>query len=65
MKLLLGLLALAVLILNPGLVTALLGAVGALAVTAASQPACWAFTCGLLAANRHRNRTTAPKAGQA
>jgi hypothetical protein len=38
----------------PAAATALLGAVGALAVTAAAQPAVWAFAAGILAAPRIR-----------
>jgi hypothetical protein len=69
-KLWLILAALAALVLYfPAALAALIGALGTLAVTAAAQPACWAFGCGLLAANRHNThpatRATAPKAGQA
>ena len=70
MKLWLTLAALAVLALYfPAALAALLGTAGAIAIAAAAQPACWAFTCGVLVANRHNThpttRATAPKAGQA
>ena len=65
MKFFVGLLAALVVLYFPGAVAALIGALGALAVAASAQPACWAFLVGLLAANRPATHTTAPKAGQA
>jgi hypothetical protein len=66
-KFFIGLLAALAVLYFPGAVAALIGAVGALAVAASAQPACWAFLAGILAATRHRNPTarTAPKAAQA
>lgn len=62
MKFLAALIAALIVLYFPAAIAALLGTVGALAVTASAQPACWAFVAGVLAANRHR---TAPKAGRA
>lgn len=62
MKLLAALIAALTVLYFPAAIAALIAAVGALAVTASAQPACWAFAAGLLAANRHR---TNPKAGRA
>lgn len=53
MKKWIALAVLAVILLYfPSVLAALIGAVGTIAVAAAAQPACWAFTAGLLAAPR-------------